>query len=153
MAHLTLRNFVNGKHADPYEGAYSHVVDPSTGEAYASAPVSSPADVDEAMRAAQDAHQTWRDTTPAERSLALLRFADAVERRAAELTEAECRNTGKPLAIASTDEVPPTVDQLRFFAGAARVLEGRSAGEYLRDHTSMIRREPVGVCAQVNPWN
>ena len=153
MAHLTLRNFVNGKHADPCEGAYSHVVDPSTGEAYASAPVSSAADVDEAMRAAQDAFGTWRDTTPAERSLALLKFADAVERRAAELTEAECRNTGKPLAIAATDEVPPSVDQLRFFAGAARVLEGRSAGEYLRDHTSMIRREPIGVCAQVTPWN
>ncbi len=153
MAHVTLRNFVNGKHADPCEGAYSHVVDPSTAEAYAAAPVSSAADVDEAMRAARDAFETWRDTTPAERSLALLKFADAVERRAAELTEAECRNTGKPLAIASTDEVPPSVDQLRFFAGAARVLEGRSAGEYLRDHTSMIRREPVGVCAQVTPWN
>jgi len=153
MAHVTLRNFVNGKHADPCEGGYSHVVDPSTGVAYAAAPVSAAADVDEAMRAAQDAHQTWRDTTPAERSLALLKFADAVERRAADLTAAECRNTGKPLAIASTDEVPPSVDQLRFFAGAARVLEGRSAGEYLRDHTSMIRREPVGVCAQVTPWN
>ena len=153
MAHVRLRNFVNGKHIDPCEGGYSHVVDPSTGEAYAAAPVSSAADVDEAMRAAQAAFETWRDTTPAERSLALLKFADAVERRAAELTEAECRNTGKPLAIASTDEVPPSVDQLRFFAGAARVLEGRSAGEYLRDHTSMIRREPVGVCAQVTPWN
>jgi betaine-aldehyde dehydrogenase len=103
---VTLRNFVNGKHTDPCEGGYSHVVDPSTGEAYAAAPVSSPADVDEAMRAARDAFETWRDTTPAERSLALLRFADAVERRAAELTEAECRNTGKPLAIAGTDEVP-----------------------------------------------
>jgi betaine-aldehyde dehydrogenase len=153
MAHVRLRNFVNGKHTDPCEGGYSHVVDPSTGEAYAAAPVSSAADVDEAMRAAHAAFETWRDTTPAERSLALLKFADAVERRAAELTEAESRNTGKPLAIASTDEVPPSVDQLRFFAGAARVLEGRSAGEYLRDHTSMIRREPVGVCAQVTPWN
>jgi betaine-aldehyde dehydrogenase len=153
MAHVTLRNFVNGKHTDPCEGGYSHVVDPSTGEAYAAAPVSSAADVDEAMRAAQAAFGTWRDSTPAERSLALLRFADAVERRAGELTAAECRNTGKPLAIASTDEVPPSVDQLRFFAGAARVLEGRSAGEYLRDHTSMIRREPLGVCAQVTPWN
>jgi len=122
-AHVTLRNFVNGKHTDPCEGGYSHVVDPSTGEAYAAAPLSSAADVDEAMRAAQAAFETWRDTTPAERSLALLKFADAVERRAAELTEAECRNTGKPLAIASTDEVPPSVDQLLFFAGAARVLE------------------------------
>jgi betaine-aldehyde dehydrogenase len=149
----TLRNFVNGAYADPRDGGYRDVVDPSTGEAYASAPVSSAADVDAAMRAAAAAFETWRDSTPAERSLALLRFADALERRAAEVTEAECRNTGKPLAVARTDEVPPSVDQIRFFAGAARVLEGRSAGEYLRDHTSMIRREPVGVCAQVTPWN
>jgi betaine-aldehyde dehydrogenase len=149
----TLRNFVNGKHSDPCEGAYSEVIDPSTGRGYASAPVSSAADVDEAMRAAAAAFETWRDSTPSERSRALLKFADAVERQAAELTAAECRNTGKPLAVASGDEVPPSVDQLRFFAGAARVLEGRSAGEYLRDHTSVVRREPVGVCAQVTPWN
>ena len=153
MTQATLRNFVNGKQSDPRDGRYSDVIDPSTGEAYASAPISSAADVDEALRAARDAFETWRDTTPAERSRALLKFADAVEARTAELTEAECRNTGKPLAIASTDEVPPSVDHLRFFAGAARVLEGRSAGEYLRDHTSMIRREPIGVCAQVTPWN
>jgi len=153
MTHVTLRNFVNGKHTDPCEGGYSHVVDPSTGQAYAAAPVSSAADVDEAMTAAAAAFETWRDATPAERSRALLKFADAVEGRAAELTEAECRNTGKPLAVATADEVPPSVDQLRFFAGAARVLEGKSAGEYLRDHTSVVRREPVGVCAQVTPWN
>jgi betaine-aldehyde dehydrogenase len=150
---VTLRNFVNGKHTDPFEGGYSHVVDPSTGQAYAAAPVSSAADVDEAMTAAAAAFETWRDCTPSERSRALLKFADAVERRAAELTEAECRNTGKPLAVATADEVPPSVDQLRFFAGAARVLEGKSAGEYLPDHTSVVRREPVGVCAQVTPWN
>src|ERR1700761_6796024 len=122
MAHASLRNFVNGKYADPRDGAYSDVVDPSTGEAYAQAPVSSAADVDEALNAAAAAFETWRDATPAERSLAMLRFADAVE-------------------------------QLRFFAGAARMLEGRSAGEYMKDHTSMIRREPIGVCAQVTPWN
>ena len=153
MTQATLRNFVNGKQCDPRDGRYSDVIDPSTGESYASAPVSSAADVDEALRAARDAFETWRDTTPAERSRALLKFADAIEARSAELAEAECRNTGKPLAIASTDELPPSVDHLRFFAGAARVLEGRSAGEYLRDHTSMIRREPIGVCAQVTPWN
>jgi len=153
MTQPRLRNFVNGKHTDPWEGAYSDVVDPSTGEVYTRAPVSSAADVDEAMRAAADAFETWRDTTPAERSRALLKFADAVEARAEDFIEAETRNTGKPVAIARTDEVPPSVDQLRFFAGAARILEGRSAGEYLRDHTSMIRREPVGVCAQVTPWN
>ena len=153
MTQVRLRNFVNGKHSDPIEGTYSDVVDPSTGEVYAHAPVSAAADVDEALRAAADAFETWRDTTPAERSRALLKFADAVEARAQDFIEAETRNTGKPVAIARTDEVPPSVDHLRFFAGAARILEGLSAGEYLRDHTSMIRREPVGVCAQVTPWN
>jgi len=153
MTQARLRNFVNGKHADPIEGTYSDVVDPSTGEVYAHAPVSTAADVDEALRAAADAFETWRDTTPAERSRALLKFADAIEARAEDFVAAETRNTGKPVAIARTDEVPPSVDHLRFFAGAARILEGLSAGEYLRDHTSMIRREPIGVCAQVTPWN
>jgi betaine-aldehyde dehydrogenase len=148
-----LRNFVNGQFSDAASGAASDVVDPSTGETYATAPVSGPADVDAALRVAAAAFGTWRDTTPAERSLALLKFADAIEARADALIEAECRNTGKPVELTRTDEVPPLADELRFFAGAARVLEGRSAGEYLTDHTSMIRREPVGVCAQVTPWN
>jgi betaine-aldehyde dehydrogenase len=148
-----LRNFVNGQFADAASGAVSEVVDPSTGQAYATAPVSGPADVDAALRAAGTAFETWRDSTPAERSLALLKFADAIEARAGDLVAAESRNTGKPVAMTQTDEVPPLADELRFFAGAARVLEGRSAGEYLADHTSMIRREPVGVCAQVTPWN
>jgi betaine-aldehyde dehydrogenase len=148
-----LRNFVNGQFTDAASGRVSDVVDPSTGEAYATAPVSGPADVDAALRAAAAAFETWRDSTPAERSLALLRFADAIEARAGDLVEVESRNTGKPVAMTQTDEVPPLADELRFFAGAARVLEGRSAGEYLAEHTSMIRREPVGVCAQVTPWN
>ena len=153
MTQAQLRNFVNGKHTDPRDGRYSDVVDPSTGEAYAQAPVSGAADVDEALQAAANAFEGWRDSTPAERSLAMLRFADAVERRAADLTEAECKNTGKPVALTLSEEMPPSVDQLRFFAAAARLLEGRSAGEYMKDHTSMIRREPIGVCAQVTPWN
>jgi betaine-aldehyde dehydrogenase len=153
MTQARLRNFVNGRYADPCEGGYSEVIDPSTGQVYAHAPVSTAADVDEALRAAAAAFEGWRDSTPAERSLAMLKFADAVERRAGEFIAAETRNTGKPVALAVTDELPPSVDQLRFFAGAARILEGRSAGEYLRDHTSMIRREPIGVCAQVTPWN
>ncbi len=148
-----LRNFVNGQFADAASGTVSEVVDPSTGETYATAPVSGAADVDAALRAAAAAFETWRDSTPAERSLALLKFADAIEARADDLVAAESRNTGKPVAMTQTDEVPPLADELRFFAGAARVLEGRSAGEYLADHTSMIRREPVGVCAQVTPWN
>jgi betaine-aldehyde dehydrogenase len=153
MTQETLRNFVNGKYTDPRDGRYSDVVDPSTGEAYASAPVSSAADVDDALAVAAAAFESWRDTTPAERSLAMFRFADAVERRAADIVAAECKNTGKPVALTRSEELPPSADQLRFFASAARVLEGRSAGEYMKDHTSMIRREPIGVCAQVTPWN
>jgi betaine-aldehyde dehydrogenase len=150
---MSLQNFVDGKHTDTSEGRTSDVVDPSTGEAYAQAPVSGSRDVDTALRAAANAFQTWRDTTPAERSLALLKIADAFERRAEDLLEAECRNTGKPIALTRAEEIPPAIDQIRFFAAAARLLEGRSAGEYMREHTSMIRREPVGVCAQVTPWN
>ncbi len=147
-----LRNFVNGEFV-PSAGPLADVVDPSTGEAYAQAPVSTPAEVDAAVRAAAAAFERWREATPAQRSLALLRFADAVEERAEDLVAAEVRNTGKPVAMTRADEVPPLADELRFFAGAARLLEGRSAGEYLRGHTSVIRREPVGVCAQVTPWN
>jgi betaine-aldehyde dehydrogenase len=129
------------------------VVDPSTGEPYAESPLSGPEDVDAACDAAAEAFDGWRDATPAERSRALLRFADEIEARSPELVRAEGENTGKPLRLTAAEELPPAVDQLRFFAGAARVLEGRSAGEYLAGHTSMVRREPIGVCAQVTPWN
>ena len=148
-----LANFVGGKYQPGQDGRTSDVIDPSTGETYLQAPVSGPAEVDAALRAAAAAFESWRDSTPAERSLALLKFADAIEARSEDLVEAESRNTGKPVAMTRTDEVPPLADELRFFAGAARILEGRSAGEYLRGYTSMIRREPVGVCAQVAPWN
>ncbi|HSI27606.1 MAG TPA: aminobutyraldehyde dehydrogenase, partial [Aeromicrobium sp.] len=100
-----------------------------------------------------DAFESWGDTTPAERQLALLRIADALESRAGDFVQTESKDTGKPLGFTESDELPPTIDHLRFFAGAARVLEGRSAGEYLKDHTSMIRREPIGVVGQVTPWN
>jgi betaine-aldehyde dehydrogenase len=148
-----LANFVGGEFRPALDGGTSDVVDPSTGEAYLQAPVSGNADVDAALAAAANAFVTWRDTTPAERSLALLKFADSIEARTEDLVEAESRNTGKPIELTRTDEVPPLADELRFFAGAARLLEGRSAGEYQRGYTSMIRREPVGVCAQVTPWN
>jgi betaine-aldehyde dehydrogenase len=148
-----LRNFVNGTFVSGREGRTSDVIDPSTGEAYARAPVSDARDADSALRAAASAFETWRDTTPAERSLILLRFADAIEARAEDLIAAESRNTGKPLGITASDEIPPLADELRFFAAAARTAGGKSAGEYLAGHTSMIRREPVGVCAQVTPWN
>jgi betaine-aldehyde dehydrogenase len=152
-AQTTLSNFVGGQQVPALDGRTSPVVDPSTGEAYLEAPVSGAADVDAALNIAAEAFGSWRDATPAERSLALLRFAGAVEARAEDFIEAESRNTGKPVTMTRTDEVPPLVDELRFFAGAARILEGRSAGEYLAGHTSMVRREPIGVCAQVTPWN
>ena len=150
---VALKNFVNGEYAAAASDQVSEIVDPSTGEAYAQAPVSGPADVEAALRAAAGAFKGWRDTTPAERSLALLRMADAVQARAEDLVAAECRNTGKPVGITMADEIPPLVDEIQFFAGAARILQGTSAGEYLAGHTSVLRREPVGVCAQVTPWN
>ena len=148
-----LANFVGGEHVPATSGRSSDVTDPSTGEVYAQAPVSGPADVDAALKSAAAARERWRDATPAERSLALLRLADAIESRAEEIVAAECRNTGKPVALTMAEELPPLVDELRFFAGAARILQGSAAGEYLAGHTSFIRREPVGVCAQVTPWN
>ncbi|MGH3329530.1 MAG: gamma-aminobutyraldehyde dehydrogenase [Streptomycetales bacterium] len=148
-----LRNFVNGSPVDAVDGRVSELVNPATGDVFAAAPVSGPADVDAAMKAAADAFESWRDTTPGERQLALLRIADAIEKRAEELIAAESENTGKPVGLTRSEEMPMMVDQIRFFAGAARCLEGRSAGEYMAAHTSWVRREPVGVCAQVTPWN
>ena len=149
----TFRNFVNGSFVDAKSGETTNVINPATGQVYAQAVLSREADVDLAMRAAEQGAELWRDATPAERSLALYRMADAVESRAEELIALEVENTGKPIAITRSEEIPPMVDQMRFFAGAARNLEGKSAGEYMRGMTSFIRREPVGVCAQVAPWN
>jgi len=148
-----LRNFVGGKWTDAAGDARAELINPSTGEAFATAPVSGQADVDAAFGAAAEAFDGWRDATPAERSLALLRIADAIEARAEDLVAAESENTGKPIGLTMSEEIPPMVDQIRFFAAAARMLEGRSAGEYMSGFTSMIRREPIGVCAQVTPWN
>ena len=102
---------------------------------------------------AAEAFTSWRRTTPSERSLALIRIADALEDRAEEFVRAESENTGKPLGMTMSEEIPPMVDQIRFFAGAARALEGKSAGEYMAGHTSYVRREPIGVCGAVTPWN
>jgi betaine-aldehyde dehydrogenase len=148
-----VQNFIDGKHVDAADGRRIDLVDPSTGEVFGSAPLSGPEDVDAAYRAASSAFATWRDSTPSERQRALLKFADAMEGRAEEILAAECQNTGKPIELTRTEEIPPALDQIRFFAGAARMLEGRSAGEYLAGHTSYIRREPVGVVGQVAPWN
>ncbi|HCU91969.1 MAG TPA: gamma-aminobutyraldehyde dehydrogenase [Actinobacteria bacterium] len=148
-----LRNFIGGQWTDTSYDRRSELVNPSTGEVFATAPVSGETEVDAAVSSAAAAFGGWREATPAERSLALLKIADAIEARADEFVKAESENTGKPLGLTMSEEIPPMVDQIRFFAAAARMLEGRSAGEYMAGHTSMIRREPIGVCAAVTPWN
>jgi betaine-aldehyde dehydrogenase len=149
----TIQNFIDGKFTDPADGRRADLIDPSTGEVFGSAPVSGVEDVDRAYAAAASAFEAWRDTTPSVRQQALLKFADGVEARADDLVAAESQNTGKPIELTKSEEIPPMVDQVRFFAGAARLLEGRSAGEYLAGFTSYVRREPVGVVGQVAPWN
>ena len=148
-----LQNFIGGQWTDLSFDKRSELINPSTGEVFATAPVSGETEVDAAVSSAAAAFEGWRDSTPAERSLALLRIADAIESRADEFVKAESLNTGKPLGLTKSEEIPPMVDQIRFFAGAARMLEGRSAGEYMSGFTSFIRREPIGVCAAVTPWN
>ena len=148
-----LRNFIGGQYVDPDGDATTDIVDPSTAQVVATAPVSVQADVDRAYAAASTAFETWGDTTPGERQAALLKFADAIEARADDFIRLEGENTGKPHALTRSEEIPPMLDQLRFFAGAARVLEGKSAGEYMKGHTSFVRREPIGVVGQVTPWN
>ena len=150
---MEVRNFIDGASVDAQSGSRSDLVDPTTGEVFAEAPVSQAADIDAAYAAAERAFEVWGNTTPAERQMALLKIADAIESHADELIALESQNTGKPLALVASEEIPPMVDQIRFFAGAARVLDGRAAGEYMAGHTSFIRREPVGIVGQVTPWN
>src|ERR671924_1340713 len=146
------KNFVGGEWVDAVEGGTAEIINPSTGETIAEVPNGTQADVDRAVEAAKRAWPEWRDTTPQERSEMLLKLADVLEAHADELARVESQNVGKPLGYAR-DEIPVSSDNLRFFAGAARILEGRSAGEYLRGYTSMIRREPIGVVGQIAPWN
>ena len=148
-----LQNFIGGQWTDMSFDKRSELIDPSTGEVFATAPVSGETEVDAAVQSAAAAFEKWRDTTPGERSLALIRIADAIEARADEFVKAEAQNTGKPIGLTRSEEIPPMVDQIRFFAGAARMLHGLSAGEYMSGFTSMIRREPIGVCGAVTPWN
>jgi betaine-aldehyde dehydrogenase len=149
----TFKNFVNGNYVEAADGRTTDIIDPSTGRKYADAALSGSADVDAAMSVAAKAFESWGQTTPSQRSLALHRIADAIEARAEEIVACEVQNTGKPVALTMSEEIPPMVDQIRFFAGAARMLEGKATAEYMANMTSMIRREPVGVCAQVAPWN
>jgi len=146
-------NIINGQVQTSSSGAMMDIINPSTGEVYATAPRSDAQDVDQACRAADKAFRTWRWSTPGERQRALLKLADVIEANAEELVAVESENTGKPVALTMSEEIPPMVDQIRFFAGAARVLEGRASGEYMRGFTSSVRREPVGPVAQVAPWN
>jgi betaine-aldehyde dehydrogenase len=148
-----LQNFIGGQWTDLQFDKRAELINPATGEVFATAPISGDAEVDAAFKSAADAFEGWRDATPSERSLAMLRIADSLEARAHDFVAAESRNTGKPSALTLSEEIPPMVDQIRFFAGAARMLEGRSAGEYMSGFTSFIRREPIGVCAAVTPWN
>lgn len=150
---LQLRNFVDGGYVEPRDDKRSELIDPSTGKVYGHAPVSTQADVDLAYDSAAKAFETWGRTTPGQRQEALLKIADAYEARIDELIQAESKNTGKLVPLLKSEEVPMFLDQLRFFAGAARVLEGRASAEYMEGHTSWIRREPVGVVGQVAPWN
>ena len=146
------QNFVGGEWVDAVEGETAEIVNPATGEAIAEVPRGSQADVDRAVDAAKNALPEWRETTPQERSELLLKLADAIDEHADELARVESQNVGKPLP-AARDEMPVCSDNIRFFAGAARCLEGRSTGEYMRGYTSMIRREPIGVVGQIAPWN
>jgi len=148
-----LKNFINGSHVAAKSGETLEIINPANGEVYATSPVSNESDVDTAYKAADKAFETWSQTTPSERQLALFRIADALEARAEEMADVESRNTGKPRSTLVEYEVMVSVDQIRFFAGAARNLEGRATAEYAKDHTSSIRREPIGVIGQVTPWN
>ena len=147
------RNFVNGQYVEADTESFSDVFDPATGKVYGIAPNSSPTDVSGAYQAASNAFEGWKDSTPAERQLALLRIADAIEKRADEIADVESKDTGKPRPALARTEVKGIVNQIRFFAGAARNLEGRASAEYARNHTSWIRREPIGVIGQITPWN
>jgi len=153
MSNGTLRNFIDGDYVEARGDTGQDLIDPATEAVYGVSPVATAADLDHAYHAASDAFETWGATTPAERQLALFRIADAMESRAEEFADLESQDTGKPRATLVADEIMQSVDQLRFFAGAARNLEGRSAGEYLAGHTSFVRREPIGVIGQVTPWN
>jgi betaine-aldehyde dehydrogenase len=148
-----LQNFIGGEFVDPAEGETEEVVNPATGETIAEAPRSTEEDVNRAVAAARKAFDDWSTKTPAERSSALLRLADAIDEHAEELGALESADAGKPLKAVMEDEMPVMSDQVRYFAGAARNLEGRASGEYLEGYTSIVRREAIGVVGQITPWN
>jgi 1-pyrroline dehydrogenase len=147
-----LQNLVGGEWVDAVEGGTAEIINPATGETIAEVPEGTQADVDRAVEAAAKAWPEWREVTPAERAELLLKLADLIDEHTDELAQLESQNVGKPLAAAK-DEMPVCADNLRFFAGAARILEGRATGEYMTGYTSWIRREPIGIVGQIAPWN
>src|SRR6184192_2033478 len=146
------KNLVGGEWVDSASGETMEVVNPATGEAIAEVPRGTKDDADRAVEAAKKALPEWLETTPGERAEILLKLADLLDEHAEELAELESQNVGKPLP-AARDEMPVSSDNIRFFAGAARLLEGKSAGEYMRGYTSLVRREPLGVVGGIAPWN
>ena len=148
-----VKNYINGKLQDSISGQFTDLINPTTGEVFAMAALSNEKDIDMAYQAAAKAFESWKNTTPSERSMALWKIAEVLEKNIEEIVKLESENTGKPISVTMAEEVGPMLDQIRYFATAARNLEGKSAGEYMKGHTSMIRREPIGVIGQVTPWN
>lgn len=153
MSAVKLKHFINGKFVDGKSSEYFDLVSPVTGKVIASSPNATQEDVDAAYQAAKNAFKIWGRTTPSERQKALLQLADAIEKNGDALVEAQSRNTGQIKSLIASEEVAVSADQIRFFAGAARCLEGKSTAEYMHGLTSSIRREPLGVVGQVAPWN
>ena len=148
-----VKNYINGKSQESLSGQFTDLINPTTGEVFGKAALSDKKDIDLAYNAAAKAFESWKNTTPSERSMALWKIADVLEQNIEEIVSLESENTGKPIGVTMAEEVGPMLDQIRYFATAARNLEGKSAGEYMKGHTSMIRREPIGVIGQVTPWN
>jgi betaine-aldehyde dehydrogenase len=148
-----VKNYINGKSQESLSGQFTDLINPTTGEVFGKAALSNEKDIDLAYNAAANAFESWKNTTPSERSMALWKIADVLEKNIEEIVSLESENTGKPIGVTMAEEVGPMLDQIRYFATAARNLEGKSAGEYMKGHTSMIRREPIGVIGQVTPWN
>jgi betaine-aldehyde dehydrogenase len=148
-----VKNYINGKSQESLSGQFTDLINPTTGEVFGKAALSNEKDIDLAYNAAAKAFESWKNTTPSERSMALWKIADVLEQNIEEIVSLESENTGKPIGVTMAEEVGPMLDQIRYFATAARNLEGKSAGEYMKGHTSMIRREPIGVIGQVAPWN
>ncbi len=148
-----VKNYINGKLQDSVSGQFTDLINPTSGEVFAMAALSNEKDIDMAYQAAAKAFESWKNTTPSERSMALWKIAEVLEKNIEEIVKLESENTGKPISVTMAEEVGPMLDQIRYFATAARNLEGKSAGEYMKGHTSMIRREPIGVIGQVTPWN